>query len=419
MDTVNVLVLDPNPRVLYSIRNLPQDVLEKHRFIYHNQNECSSLQDCLEHAEEIVRKENIKVVLPTSDNGALVKAALVQEFSHLRGLSVESVFLTNNKYYTRCFLDPQPIPFASLDLTATNLDQACEEALEKVGTPAFFKPGSYCGSVAISSIHSANHLKKFAQFYISNIYNTLECSDAKFMNSFYSKYIEDKKYPLARKSMAVLEKHMGNAIITNSDSYVADGKIYHWSIFDHLYSQIKPRYYLGAFYPTRLSTSAQQKIWNLHDAVVHRMIDFGFNNDFVNVETFLPDSGEVKLVEVNPRQGGNLHISGEVFRDGNIIEAQLKLAQGVSPKPPVPNGRFGLHGFIRTCGCGTAKEFYNFSNSTSFPQESPDQEIDGCGESGADIGQALVHGNSYEEVMEKYWSVCRQALLKPELSVWK
>ncbi len=347
-----------------------------------------------------------------------MKAALVREFPHLRGPSVESVFLGFNKYYTRCFLDPQPIPFACIDLTAANLDQACEEALQKVGTPAFFKPTTCSASVGVCSIENAQQLKKSAWSYISSDSFTLECSDANFMNLFYAKNIDEQKYSLASKPTAIIEEHMGGAIRTNTDSYVFDGKNYHWSISDNVYSQSKPRYCFGCFFSSVLPET-QQKIWNLHDAIVGRMIDFGFNESFVNVETFLLDSGEVKLMEVNPRRGGNLLVSRKMFI-GNLIRAQLKLAQGENPGPPVPNGRCALYGHVRTCGSGKAKEFYDYSytNPALNHLRHPEEIVDGSGESGFVIGQTFLSGDSYKDVMQKHWSICRHVLLKPELTVW-
>ena len=63
------------------------------------------------------------------------------------------------------------------------------------------------------------------------------------------------------------------------------------------------------------------------------MISFGYDNDFVNIEIFLLESGEVKLMEVNARMGCNLLWSGEVLLNGHIDAAQLKLARGEKPDP--------------------------------------------------------------------------------------
>ena len=424
MDLVNVLVLYPTPTMEFLIKSLPQDVSSKYRFILHDQSKKTycSLQEYLEDAKKIVREQNVEVVLSNNDIGSLVKAALVQEFPHLRGPSVESVFLAYNKYYTHCFLDPEPIPFASIDLTDTqSLNRACEEALKGVGVPAFFKPNSGSGSLAVSSIETAQQLKSFARSYSNSPSFTSECSDTKFMNPFYAKYISERKYPLASKATAILEKHMGKAIKVNCDSYVFNRKIYHWSLADTRYCQSNPQYFFGTFFPTSLPESAQQKIWKLNDAVLERMISFGYDNDFVNIEIFLLESGEVKLIEVNARKGCNLLWSGEVFLNGNIVAAQLKLARGEKPDPVVPiKGRCALYGLIRTCGTGKAREFYDYSqdNPVVFPEERPECVVDGSGEFGIILASALLSGDSYEDVMKKYWSACRQVLLKPELSTW-
>ncbi len=122
-----VLVLMPNPRIKHLINILPENISSRYRFILYSKPkglDFASLQDCLEDLRKFVTGETIDIVLTHDDGGTLLRAALVQEFPHLRGPSVESVFLGLNKYYTRCFLDPQPIPFACLDLSSPYLDHA-------------------------------------------------------------------------------------------------------------------------------------------------------------------------------------------------------------------------------------------------------------------------------------------------------
>ncbi len=90
-----------------------------------------------------------------------------------------------------------------------------------------------------------------------------------------------------------------------------------------------------------------------------------------------------------------------VFTNGDVTVAQLKLAQGVNPGVPVPNGRHALHSYIRTCGSGKASEFYDYSCTRPglIPEVDPN--------------------DSREEVLEKYREICSCVLLQPELSVWK
>ncbi len=419
-----VLVLMPSPRTKHLISILPRDISSKYQFILYYKPKglgFPNLQDYLEDLKEFVTEQQIDIVVTHMDCGTLLRAALAREFPHLRGPSVESVFLAMNKYYTRCFLDPQPIPFACLDLAAPDIDHACTEVLQKVGTPAFFKPSCLSSSRGIASITNAQELKKFAQSYVCSEHFTAEAMDANFVNPFLTKNIDEQKYPLASQTTAIVEKHMGDVSIINADGYVFEGKIFHWSISDNLYSKSKPCYSFGAAHPTTLPESTQQNIWSTYDAVVGKMIEFGYANDFVNLEVFLLDSGEVKLMEVNQRIGGNLFASREVFTNGDIISAQLKLGQGKNPGRPTPNGRHALRCYIGTFGSGKANQLYDYSCTLSglHPDMDPDHEIDGsAGEGGAILCRAVLSGASRGEVMEKYRALCMRVLLRPEFSVF-
>lgn len=425
-EMVTALLLMPSRRTKYAISLLPDVISSNYKFISYGESvsECSgtfvSLQDVLEDLKKTISVEKVDIVLSNSDKGSLLQAALVQEFTHLQGPSVESVFLCYNKYYTRRFLDPQPIPYACLDLSAADLDRACEDVLQEVGIPAFFKPCCDTGSMGIASIMSSEELKHFAQFYIQSKAFTSNDINTEFMNPFYDNNIDVNKYPLARKPTAIVEKHMGKTVRVNADGYVFRGETFHWSISDNLYSSSKPCYYLGVAHPTMLPEHAQQKVWNLFDTVVAKMVDYGFDNKFVNVEMFVLDTGDPKVMEINPRKGGSQLCSEYIYGNGNVTSAQLKLAEGKNPEAPVPNGRHAFYGYIRTCGSGRASDLYNYSYTRPrlIPEEYPDHLVDGTGESGAALARTVLSGDSHEEVLEEYWMLCRQVLLKPELSIW-
>ena len=427
---VNVLVIMASPRAKYAIETLPEHIVKQYRFFFQGDHPSAaaapftSLQDYLDDAKKAVIKNNIKIVLSSSEIAALVHAALVKEYPFLRGPSVESVFLASNKYYMRCLLDPNPIPFTCLDLSELTLDQACEQALQKVGIPAFFKPCIGSGSEAVASVISSKDLMEAALSYFHRISaeTMLYLVDAKYLIPFFSKNIDVAKYPLATRPTAIIEKHMGEVSRVNADGYVFNGSIFHWVISDNLYCKSKPRCLLGTAVPTTLSESTQQHVWKLFDAVVTRMIGFGFDNSFVNVEVFVLDSREVKLMEVNPRRGGSVGLtSQEVFENGDTTTAILMLAEGAKPLTPVPNGRHALYSYIRTCGSGKARELYNYSFTSPglVPENDPDRFLDGSGESGIILGRICLSGDSREEVLDQYKAICCNTLIKPEFSVWK
>ena len=108
----------------------------RYRFVFQanetQQRHFASLQECLEDAKKIMASTNISAVLAYTDMDALVYAALSEQFpTRLRGPSVESVFLSNHKYYSRRFLDPDPIPFTFMDLSL-NLSEVSSNFAERL-----------------------------------------------------------------------------------------------------------------------------------------------------------------------------------------------------------------------------------------------------------------------------------------------
>ena len=81
-------------------------------------------------------------------------AALAHEIPGVNGPSITSVFLAHNKFYCREYVDPDTIPYAHINISASDLQLECRKALEKVGIPAFPKPNTGSGSVGICSIES-------------------------------------------------------------------------------------------------------------------------------------------------------------------------------------------------------------------------------------------------------------------------
>ena len=81
-----------------------------------------------------------------------------------RGPTFESFFLTFNKFYTRKFLDPNPIPYAHVDLNrplkATDLDNMEKE----IGFPAILKPQTATSSILVQIVSSLPELAEAIQY---------------------------------------------------------------------------------------------------------------------------------------------------------------------------------------------------------------------------------------------------------------
>ncbi|XP_066270658.1 uncharacterized protein [Branchiostoma lanceolatum] len=96
--------------------------------------------------------------------------------------------------------------------------------------------------------------------------------------------------------------------------------------------------------PSTLSDMMQTRLWGGFDKVVGRMVDHGFNNQFVHVDYFILADGQIKLIEVNARMSGNLSGLYTACLAGPLpLQTYLGLCCGVRPAPPVPTGRAALN----------------------------------------------------------------------------
>lgn len=426
VERVNVLVLMSSESVLKSIKTLPKKFSERYNFVT-EETTFPTHQELLEFGKKIIKEKNISIVLSQcSDSRSLLKAALTQDNSFLLGPSFESVFLCVHKYYTHLMIDLDPVPYSCLDLSALDLDHECTKALENITLPAFVKPCTGYGSKGISVIQSRDDLKHVVKTWESKGISTAIRRGQKYINSFFTNNLDTQKYPLATLSTALVQKYMdmANAVCVNADGYVYDGEIFHWSMSDNIYSVSKPQCLLATTYPSNVHKHMQSKVWKLFDAVIIKLIGFGFNNSFVNVEVFVLQSGDVKLLEINPRVGGSLLALSKAIDERNVFLAELQLAEGVNPGcPEVDSSQHSLLGYVRTYGSGKSAELFDFDHAKSSSEfildTCPEQDVDGSSTAGEHLARVCCSGRSREEVMDRYWSACHQVLIKPELSVWE
>ncbi|CAH1266680.1 Hypp3506 [Branchiostoma lanceolatum] len=133
----DVIVLCPfskeNKDRVEGLRRCPTVQVKK--VIFCNIRGKETLKDYVERAKQIVKNENVNIVLPTGDLCTFVHAAIARDFPHIPGPSVESCYLAFHKAYTRQYLDPSenPTPYDVLDLDSPTLSEDAEKALANVG----------------------------------------------------------------------------------------------------------------------------------------------------------------------------------------------------------------------------------------------------------------------------------------------
>ncbi|XP_066270865.1 uncharacterized protein [Branchiostoma lanceolatum] len=303
-----------------------------------------SLLEYFNRLKEVVTDNNVDVVLALYDSATLVQSALVREFpNRLEGPSVESSFLAYHKVYTRQCLDPDtdPSPHGVLDLDSKTLLDDAATLLKRVGLPAFAKVPCGDASQGVWKISTTSRLtdvlKVTGRLNEQHFSQNEHICSATFMRDFLQKVLDVDHYPMVLRNTFIVEPYIDAPAKVNVDGCVYNKEIIHWAISDSLHWPGQDIPYQGSCMPSTLSDMMQTRLWGGFDKVVGRMVDHGFNNQFVH-------DGQIKLIEVNARMSGNLSGLYAACLSGPLpLQTYLGLCCGVRPAPPVPTGRAALN----------------------------------------------------------------------------
>ncbi|XP_078594323.1 uncharacterized protein LOC144872089 [Branchiostoma floridae x Branchiostoma japonicum] len=313
--------------------------------------EGESLLDYFYRLKEVVTGNDVDVVLAIYDIATLVQSALVREFpNRLEGPSVESSFLAYHKVYTRQCLDPDTDPSSHgvLDLDSETLLEDADALLKRVGLPAFAKVPCGHSSVGVWKISSDGQLvdvlgavRRLNGLHFSQ--NQHSCS-ATFMRDFLQKVLDVDHYPMVLRDTIIVEPYIDAPAKACVEGCVYNKEILHWAISDSLHWPGQDIPFQGNYMPSTLSEVIQRRLWGGFDNVVGRMVERGFNNQFVHVDYFILADGQIKLIEVNARMSGNLSGMYAACLSGRVqLQTLLGLCCGVRPALPAPTGRAALN----------------------------------------------------------------------------
>jgi biotin carboxylase len=224
------------------------------------------------------------IVAYASDPAAPTQAYVAEEMG-LAGNPYESVEILARKDYFRKFLKkhgfntPRSESFYEFDEAGKWLDT--------IGTPAFIKPIDSSGSKGVTSIKHHKYLEKA-------------------FNSALS---------FSREKKVVVEEMINRSgYQVDSDIFMSQGEIAFWIWGDqHQDTLCHPYAPVAISFPTVLAAEIQMKAKNEIEAILKKL---GFKTGAFNVEFVVDDKGEVWVIEIGPRNGGNLipqvikHISG-------------------------------------------------------------------------------------------------------------
>ncbi|XP_074652918.1 uncharacterized protein LOC141907234 [Tubulanus polymorphus] len=315
-----------------------------------------------------------------------------------------------NKIHARKFLmkDGGGVRYTHLDVNASPQD--ISDAVKLVGLPAFIKPICLHDSIGVAKIKNENDIKPCLQI--------IEESKTRYRRNDFIGVGEIRP----GEDGAILEEYIDSKAIASVEGCVANRNIIHWSITDTLFWPSRPSAVLGCTYPPPFSRALQNEIWHEFDDIVGRMIELGFDNQFVHVEMFIMADNSIKIIEINHRLST---VVAPLYRaclhDGNVGVALMEMNRGIIPKHPRPNGKCGLGGQVVTFKSDLAKDLIDFEYAKSIPDvviiKSPNENVVYPGDDGGCfIGVVSAFGDNHQDAFKKFLRISRMILKQPEYS---
>ena len=365
----------------------------------------------LAECRQYIRQHQIEVVLATRDIPSLLQAQLSQEFDHLKGCSFESAFLCSHKYYSHKYIDPDSIKYTVCSSVSG------VEAID-IDFPWMMKPATTACSASIFQVANIQE----AQQAIASYQNTV-AEGLNYLLPCFQTYLDSEKYPLIKSNPILVEEYIDFPHKACVDGCVSQGEILIWGIADSHYFPSHPECFADFTFPSTLAESVQSRLIQAYQEVVQRLITYGFDNQFIDVEFFVSDRGEIKVMEINGRMSP---VSAALYRQclnrGDPYTALIQIGMGEKPKTPTPNGLVGGLFYITTFGTDIAENLFDFEQAHSLPnvevRATPKQEIAEISDRGFPLATVTLVGNSYEEIKQRANTIRRQLLKQPELSPW-
>jgi hypothetical protein len=265
------------------------------------------------------RANPYSAVISNHEQFGALAAALFAEKTGLAGPSVVSILSAQHKLWMRTLLE-QVCPQANIRFRPLDCDIG-DRPPQTSGWPLFVKPIKAAYSVLARTCHSQDDLEALTKF------------------SWHEKWVIRKlvepfdklrraRLPEAPSAHRMLMEQAIEGQQFNLDGYFYQGRAFLLGMVDELMYP-GTQAFLRFHYPSQLSAQMQAKALAVAQTFLNHV---GFNQSFFNLEFFVEkDSGEIKVIEFNPRLGSQLaDLYGRV--DGvDVYAMQLALAQGKDP----------------------------------------------------------------------------------------
>lgn len=266
-----VLCLDANPNALgFQIADeyAVIDIVDK--------------EACLAYA----REKQINGVLTAATDFSVLTTSYIAESMHLPGINYRSAKIIKNKASVRKLLFDAHADDTGCSYEIESVEQITD-ILSKIKFPVMIKPVDGSGSRGASKVEKVEDITKAVEFAMSGSLSH---------HAVIEPFIDGREYGV--------------------ESFVDEGQIHVLAIMQK--DMTLPPYYaeLGHAIPSGLSDELERKIRN---CVYRTICALGINFGSVNMDLLLTQEGNVHIVDIGARMGGNL-IGSHIIPQGTGID---------------------------------------------------------------------------------------------------
>lgn len=282
----------------------------------------------VDHCMNIVKQEDIGIIFANKQAGVLVWAILCQKFSHIRGPSVESVFLANHEYYKTVIVDARKhkIPY-SLQSFGDDCYDFAFRVMTSVVPPCIIRPCLGIGHTCYR-FHNRDELLMIAN------QCKLDTEHIIGMNSYLiNNFIDLKQYPLATAHAVLLNSVLDSpSTKVHVEACVFQKDVIPWCVCDVLSSVQEDcdgsEMFSGLKMPSDLSSSLQEKLWLEFRKDINNLIAHGLDFAFIHGEYDVFEDGFIHLVTlcVGPN-ANNTKMYTQALETGNNMEAAVQVSK--------------------------------------------------------------------------------------------
>lgn len=366
-----------------------------------------------ERASEYVAEHGIDAVVYSHDYANLV-AGVLNDRHDLVGPGLESMFLTNHKYYSRA-KQPNPVWFDYIDLETGEWGDLDPRF------PAYVKPAMMTMTLLQHQVSTAEELDEALAVIAEEARDLREINTA-----FLDRYLDTDEYPLATRGIAVVEQPVEDWSQHCVEGWVDQtGDLHVWTISDHHYYPGDRLAVDNYATPSVLPVDEQEKMVEIaRQTVRNHDVEAGF----WNVEIWELDDGELLVTEIN---GRSATVWESLYRgtfDTSVYDALLALHTGetdrvhsLAPEWELreDHDTVGAQFHAITFGEGPAERFLDFEAARSIEETdvelfySEGEQVEQTRTSGEWLARFQLYGSDYDDLVERADELRSRMLERP------